>query len=303
MVTINACGHPSGSDGSDLAGAEVPSQTSLYSGRLLFETSQSAAELSALKTTFLQTTPITKSDPRNDQYYNVNTVRGLNYQPNSPIVHPYHRITAIAPLAVALPDSFRWNIPQDIRNQISQHNVDVLDILFTPQEEIRQADDSLKAAYWMFPNRPDLDKIKGAPPEYQKTILLGLFDSDHPIDKQVVTGQLKSFGVSLHEEADIRLRPNGRISPDTGHINTAAAPTGSFSFYSLAIFKEQRRAAVTLHWMLTKNDKNRLVALLEATQKNGAINHLEALIQAMNDPTSPFHGTSMMEKLMDLTKP
>jgi hypothetical protein len=195
---------------------------------------------------------------------------------------------------MVLPEAFRWNIPQNIRDQISQHDVDTLDILFTPQEEIRAADDSLKAAYWMFPSRPPLNHIRGAPSEYQKTILLGLFNSDYPIDGQVVTNQLRSFSVSLHDM---------RVSPDTGHINTAAAPPGSFSFYSIAIFEEQRRAAVTLHWMLTRKDRKALVGLLSATQAAGAVNNVEALIQAMNDPSTPFHGTSMMKKLNDLLTP
>lgn len=256
------------------------------SGQFLFKTDQSPAELSALKTSFLLNSKVEKS--AGIDRYSVNAERGPSQQPKSPIVHSYHAVSVLAPLVLTLPKQFRWNIPEDIRAQISRHNIDHLDILFTPQVEVRDADASLKPAYWMFPNRPKLDDIKGSPAEYNKTALMALFHADHNIDDQVISGQLRPFEVQLHD---------GKVSPDTGHIKTASAPAGSFSFYSLVIFEEQRRAVVTLHWMLTNAHKDDLIVMLAEG------NSLQETIDALGAPASVFHGTSMMKKLQDLLKP
>ena len=259
------------------------------SGFLLFQNPPEPEDLSRLKVEFKQSAAIQQNAPGRP-YYEINTTRGHGQLPNSPIVHTYHLVGVLSPLVMALPEAFRWNIPQSIRNEIIRREIQNLDILFTPQQEVRGNDVSLKAAYWMFPNRPALAQIHGAPPQFQKTVQLGIFEPDHPIGDQVQVDRLQTFEVSLHD---------GRVSPNTGHLNLEQTPEGSFSFYSLAFFQEQKRAAVTLHWILTQEDRETLTRLIAETiaSENST---LEGLAHRLNEPTSPFYETSPLRKLNDL---
>lgn len=259
-------------------------------GEQLFELRYSQAQLADLKRNFLNSTQVI--DPARINRFTVNTIRGPARQPNTPIVHTYHGVNALAPVVVSFPEYFIWNLPEEIKNQIKQLEVNHLDLFFTPQEEVRAPDASLKAAYWMFPHRPPLDLIHGAPPDLQGKVALRLFDSDYRIDNQVVSDHLNKFDVSLHD---------GLVSPDTGHINTLAAPHESFSFYSLAFFEDQKRAAVTLHWMMTRPDREELVNILRAIAGHPTQNTFHDLLIRLDQPLSPFHGKPMMRKLLDLS--
>ena len=258
-------------------------------GRLLFLTDQDAGALTASKQHFLQTTLLVKAPgtPLGQHRYNINSTRSqVEFIPQSPIVHNYNGPGARVPIFVSLPREFRWNIPEAIREQISRENIDQLDILFTPQLENRQRDASLKSQFWMFPLLPSIDGIVGAPPEYQKTVFQGIYDSDHPIDDQVRSGELHPFAMSLHD---------GRVSPDTGHLNVTGV-TGSFAFYSLVVF--ERRAAVTLHWILPFAVLCNLDNLLVAQENRS----FEDVLTALNAHAS-FQGSPMLRKLNALVNP
>lgn len=269
--------------------SDNPKTSPLPLGEQLFKLGHSQSELATLKRNFLNITRVT--DPARVDRFNVNTTRGPSQQPNTPIIHTYHGVNALAPVVVSFPDCFRLNIPLEIKEQIKQLEVNHLDIFFTPQEEVRQADASLKPAYWMFPNRPHLDRIHGSPSDLQGRVALRLFNSDYMIDNQVVSDRLTHFGVVLHD---------GLVSPDTGHLNILATPHESFSFYSLAVFEEQRRAAVTLHWMLTRPDREELVNILRAVEGHPTENTFDHLLNTLNQPIFPFYGKPMMRKLLDL---
>jgi hypothetical protein len=266
-------------------------------GSILFESDQSKSELTASKTAFLQTQPISQPNTGRPDF-NLNTVR-IHDQPQSPVVHSYGIVSASVPLSASFPKVFRLNIPKTIRDEITRYNITSLDILFTPQLEAkdlagRAPDSSLKAQWWMFPNRPSLNSIVGAPPQFQKTIQLGIFDSDYPIDDQVKSNQLLPFRVSLHD---------GLVSPDTGHLNVMSIPEKSFSFYSLAFYPEKNRAAVTLHWILTNTDRDQLVDALVKTQNGLIPNHLDSLMHELDVPGGSFYNTNLLNKLKELTRP
>jgi hypothetical protein len=195
-----------------------------------------------------------------------------------------------APLTLALPPSFRWNIPQSLREQISRLEIDQLDIFFTPQEENRDHDASLKPWTWMFPNHTHLDSITGAPPELHKPVHLGVFESDYNISHQVAINQIQLFDVFLHDQL---------VSPNTGHLNTQSTPEGSQSFFSLAVFGEQRRAAVTLHWLLTEVDRHNFEDLLMARHQDAEDRSLSALLDDLN-ASRHFQGTQILERLNTL---
>lgn len=312
LAVNNACNkasHNSQPPNSQSSGAPQPNPlASPRAGYYLFETHLSSAEVANQKRDFLDHVHFVNEARGTDAYgrprvqFTLQQVgdptaprlmRGEYGYPNTPIVHTYHSVGTTAPLVVRFSDSFRWNLPDQIIDTVSQYDVDGLDIFFTPQTRanLNSADVSLKAGYWMFPNRPRLDEIIGSPPEYNKTVLLGLHDADHNIDHHVVSNQLHPFQVILHD---------GLVSPNTGHIAFLGVPAGSFSFYSIAVFEEQRRAAVTLHWILSQVDLDGLSQHLRQVAAAG--NHLQVLIDALNADGN-FQGTPMLQKLINLARP
>lgn len=233
--------------------------------------------------------------------YSVNSERGPQGLPKTPVVHSYHNLGVSAPLVVKFSPDFFQNIPEPIQSQLNQYALEELDLFFTPQLAVRTEDASLKPAFWMYPNRPEMDQVVGSPPEFNKRVRLGLHDSDYDINSNHINEHGANVGVVADELRLFHcLMHHGRISPDTGHLNIQSTPNVSFSFYSLAVFEEQRRAAVTLHWMLTPEDRDRLVQDLQVVSGSDA-NHLNGLIERLSDQGHPFHGTPMLQKLQNLT--
>lgn len=70
-----------------------------------------------------------------------------------------------------------------IDEAIRRYLVTELDIFFTPQNLVTESDASLKPAFWIFKDRPNLDQTVGSQPKYLKSVLLGIFNSDIDISK------------------------------------------------------------------------------------------------------------------------
>ncbi len=94
-------------------------------GAQLFQYSQSDAALAQMRVAFLQNTQVVQPT-RSVERYNVNTVRGPMYQANSPMVHTYHGVNSLVPVAVSLPQEFRYNIPEAIQDIIRSHDVTII---------------------------------------------------------------------------------------------------------------------------------------------------------------------------------
>ncbi len=157
---------------------------------------------------------------------------------------------------------------------------------------------SLKAWPWMFEstlrknNITNLNDIKGSPNELKKQVQLGIFGlplskpslpnkgeeeeledssikkqsegksstkkkpfpgggggdkfiSNHNNDGEI----LQSFRVNLH---------GGRVSPNNAHVSIQEFNDVSISFYSICYFREEKRCAITLHWLLTPKNYSQL---------------------------------------------
>lgn len=219
------------------------------SGARLFYTNQTAAQIGLEKTNFLTSAAsfiieIVPNPGRPARYYNINFTRGVDYSAAVPVVHTYGTVRGDVLLAVKFPDAFRFNSHQTIRSMMTYYDIDHLDLFFTiDRPSLVSADPSLKPAYWMFQTIPGgILNVAGSPTQYQANVEMAIHDSDINIDDQVVTDQLRSFGVHLHDYL---------VSPNTGHLNIVP---DTFSFYSIVIFERERRAAVTLHWNLSNAD-------------------------------------------------
>jgi hypothetical protein len=128
---------------------------------------------------------------------------------------------------------------------------------------------SLKPAFWVYGGMPDLNTVTGT--HYAEPMPMAIFEPSAPIEDEVKVNQLVTFPISIHD---------GLISGDVGHLNLEAKHLNA-SFWSLVISPRQKRAAVTLHWLL---DQASYQAFLQILQTSGN-DRLEKLILALeNDP-------------------
>jgi hypothetical protein len=305
ILVLTACGKSSGQQQSVPQSSPTPSVSSVpFMRRNLFESQLTAQERAQNRREFLTSQYLLNEGAAQGLFrYSINSERGPQGLPKTPVVHSYHILAVSAPLVVKFSSDFFQNIPEPIQSQLNQYALEELDLFFTPQLAVRTEDASLKPAFWMYPNRPEMDEVVGSPPEFDKRVLLGLHASDYDINSNhinergvnvgVVADELRLFHCFMH---------HGRISPDTGYLNIHSIPDHnvSFSFYSIAVFEEQRRAAVTLHWMLTPEDRDALVQDLQVVSGSDA-NHLNRLIERLSGQDHPFHGTPMLQKLQNLT--
>lgn len=267
-------------------------------GRLLFTTNKNPQQLANEKSAFLNQ-PILQQTGRPRYFLGV-TPRADN-NPRSPILHTYQNVGGTAPLEVAFPEAFRWNIPKAIRDVISKSSATRLDILFVPQLGVfDQA--CLKPENWLHDVR--LDTVNGSPPELHQHVQMAVFEPDYPIGNQIKEGDLHTFSSHLHD---------GLVSPDTGYLSFTNAPTPNrrtVAFWSLVIANQGDRAVVTLHWNLEPaTDLEKLRTDLATNQAahgtlNGLMNLLEAPSAApLAGAPATFDNPGLMRKLRALTRP
>lgn len=234
----------------------------LFPGQRVFELNKTPAEIAQAKRDFLLTRLATR-DPINGTFnYNatrntyevdspVPRARNIRF-PTSPIVDDYSFFSTPAekfPLSVRFPREFLLNIPEKIRQVVIRYDIDTLDLYFTPQSNSALSQVTMiKPHFWAHPNIGHVRSIRGAP--FAQDLLVGIFDADRPIDHQVSSKNLLSFNFSVHEDA----RPTGSgISPNTAQLKFDEFASEFSSFWSLVVNVKERKAVVTLHWIITDN--------------------------------------------------
>lgn len=170
-------------------------------------------------------------------------------------------------IAIRLDNRLLNNVPDKIKTELKKEAAGYDKELFFVIEEAPSTDIpqgcKLQALDWAFAKNENLYSLPNNV-DMKRDLLMMLSGSD-PYDLQLdVNEQLKTFAVHLHPQNGAPAR-----SPDNAHI--LCKKNQEASFFSLIIDKKQRRAAVTLHWLVTKNDMNQL---LEAFYKIKNLNDI-----------------------------
>jgi hypothetical protein len=219
----------------------------------------SNSEFNAEKSAFLKT-PC--SDDKNakckldgNMRFNVKNTAMWNLQnyPIAPFVADYGEVsnTDII-IAVKFPRSFISNVPRNIRNHIANFDIKDIEIFFIVQAPTKIGSHAfgtkdqqgigitqLWANLWADPDAPMMfDDWR-----FDRKLLMGIFDADKKIEYQLKNNALNYFSVINH---------GNKISPSTAKIKVDAFK--QLSFWSLVIDKQEKRAAITLHWLF--NDSN-----------------------------------------------
>lgn len=243
------------------------------SGKLLFEEKKSPSELLRDKTAFFSTRiemPLPGLYSLNNRYVNYRN------QPYSPAFFGYVSDTDGVTFTAKISNDFRNNLPRAIIDEISKHDVDELDIFFAPQKYDGKG---FKPHCWAAKNPP-------ATPfgayTHGSELLVAIYDADYPIDRDIKTGRLTRFSFTIHADTLSPVQPELAIrAPGGGEL---------LSFWSLALFPAEKRAAVTLHLILSAAE-NGIITGAAATLPTleDFANHLNA------NPL--FHGSAWMRKL------
>jgi hypothetical protein len=246
-------------------------------GPLLFKTTKDAATLAADKAQFLTNVFAKKDDGRyalNNRYV---AYRNL---PFSPIIFGYVASGGEVSFTAKLNDDFRNNIPQKIIDKISEYDVDSLDLFFTPQKYDGKG---FKPHSWAAD--PPAPGFVGS--IYDRNLEVAVFDSDSRIDKDIKSEKMTSWNFSVHD---------GTLSPQQPELNI----TGSMpiSFWSLVVDPVDKKAAVTLHWLLFEEEKDAITNAIKDDHPQASMDKLIKKLELM----PKFAGTPMMKKLKDFVR-
>jgi hypothetical protein len=133
------------------------------------------------------------------------------------------------------------------------------------------------------------------------SLLMGIYDSDHPIALDVPSDQVVAQEVSIHPAAD----GTTLYSPNNARLNLNQSML-DMSFWSLVIDQQGKRAVVTLHWLLNPASHLRLIGYLNVMAPSvpsvfgpPATNHLDHLVGLL-DLDLQFQGHPMLQKLQNL---
>ncbi len=237
--------------------------------------------------------------PRPVGRFNYNLERNEDDMPLAPVVHPYVSVTPQVVLAAKFPISFFYNLPQEIQRQVPSLSIDALDIFFIPQEivpyDFIAGSISLKAGYWAYPEMPFLDTIVGN--AFNQNVRMALYHPDHsqiiypdPTNRYAVReAQLRTFNIYIHD---------GAVSPNTGHLNLTEDMLNT-SFWSLVVSDQQRRAAVTLHWLLGRDQYRELSQNIGELRDDYQMSTLETNMRLFRNP---LFTDAMMQKLRSLVE-
>ena len=224
--------------------------------------------------------------------------------------HEYAPVFPSEPIqAIQFPREFYQNIPAEIRETVSQYDVQELDLFLIIQRGafFRHSENvSLKAHVWAHPHLGTF-----FPGEvFDRNLLMGIFLPDHDLSREVPIHGLSPFRVYLHDS---------RFSPNTARIRFHDE---SLSFWSVIIDEVTRRAAVTLHLLLQEDhvvvqhphvrsgqEYTNLMFYFNrhARDRSGQSSHVNETLNGMmnrlrTDGASLFHGTPLMEKLESLLR-
>ena len=170
--------------------------------------------------------------------YTLNSQRSRYFdRPSCPVFHSYHG-GAIYPFYAEIPGGFYGNLPEDIRLELARHDINNVTLYFSIQQSSNYDDMLLRPHYWV--HEMPGNEFQGD--SFKRELLMGLYDWTENIQsrnkKAVTVGGIKSLRVRSHD---------GRISP-----NNAQSKGKNFAVagYSVVIDPFEKKAAVTLHWML-----------------------------------------------------
>ncbi|WP_186648910.1 hypothetical protein [Fluviispira vulneris] len=214
----------------------------------LFELALTPQELAERKRRFLETNSLIHPRGLQSRFNNFNDTE-LNQGSTcpSPRIATYDYPNAGQEVyCLKLPKEFRNNIPIEIKQEIISHDLNSLDLYFIAQHKHQTYDaprvDVLRVHNWVYPYIPST--YSGS--IFNRDILMTVYsNSNISLSNQILEKKLIPFNVNIHDNL---------ISPDNAHTAIAAAPHINFSFYSLVIDAQTKRAVVTLHWMIEPSD-------------------------------------------------
>lgn len=211
----------------------------------------------------------------------------------SPRMGTYHEPASVTEAyCLKIPSEFSNNIPVAIKDEIMKHDIESLDIYFIAQSKNavngkEQKVNALKAHYWAYPipifwftgeifNRNMLMTFYN----YNENIKFNTErdvedeekDEEKKINKYLEENNLSSFTVSIHDYL---------LSPETSYLSISGASNHNFSFYSLIINEQDKKAVVTLHWLMEQDD-----FLNDEKLNHNHANSLEALNASFQADTS-----------------
>lgn len=278
-----------------------PQQNSPHekSGAKLFKSNRTNLELRQDRIRFLNNTFIQSNIT--DRYFLNTKYTVYRNQPLSPAIFGYTASTDQVLFTVAFPDSFRVNLPEAIKAEISRHDIDHLDLFFTPQS---YDGEGFKPHCWAAGDK--LRAIPFAGTIYEGTLLVGVFESDQNIDRDILSGQVLPFGFSIHDNT---------LSPERPKLRIGAPPTHHpyVSFWSLVIDPAEKKAAATLHW-IGDNDLNNEIRRILNAHHNRVLGNYGTLLAVIVDLNNFRHdkgtsvgfdllqNSSLMEKLERLIR-
>ena len=222
--------------------------------------------------------------------------------PASPIVHTYNWEAVPIDFSARFPESFARNLPADIQDVlIEDPEVDEVEIFFTPQFNIRDyvadrlGDSALKAHYWLVEQTPA--NFGGL---YNQDHWMMIFDPDYNIDRHLNAGDWTHVNVNIHDQT---YSPPGDRG---GGLNFRYAIQGGgredvqpVSFWSVVIDHLNRRAAVTLHWILPNQDQTVRDGFVQALNQSAGRPQFGAVVQQWSNIPA-FAGSPMIRKLQQL---
>ena len=240
----------------------------------LFFNKKSTQEIEEEKTSFFQI-PFTKQGTR----WGLNNSRSLlGSKPNAPLFHSYHG-GALVPFHIKFLEVFRDNIPESIKKEIYKYDINDLGLFFVTQERGNSSELLLRAHHWVDPNMPN--HFTGS--RFNSSLFMGLFEWSESIEKDVKDNQLNSFNVSIHDS---------RLSPKNAKIDMKQ--NQRYFGWTLIIDQEEKKAAITLHWVFLDLD--------EAVSFNNLISNGETLESLIMKLESDIRFSDLLPSLENLMK-
>ncbi|MGY3805281.1 hypothetical protein ACWNT8_14550 [Pigmentibacter ruber] len=216
----------------------------------LFELGISESELLTRKNLFLNSPILSKIPSFNDKIINIDAKRlNTGKRCPTPRIALYHSPNGGSDIyCLELSKEFRNNIPDKIKQEIISKDLKNLDLFIFVQTKMDSINphaiplDVLRVHNWAYPNIPD---VYGS--LFNRDLYISVYSITKkiPLSKHIQEDKLIPFNVNLHDNL---------ISPDNAHMGLANAPNINFAFYSLVIDTIEKRAIVTLHWLIKPED-------------------------------------------------
>ena len=169
--------------------------------------------------------------------------------PKTTVLRSYNGSGYLGLMHAKLDNAFENRLPPAIIKELQKHDLyqkNAVDLFFAAQANWFKKDDYVRLLphNWADPDMPQIfpgDRL-------HRDFLAGLYEAPETLAAEVPVGSLAPLEVWVHLSA---------FSPKVGQINIE--PNKTYAFYSLVIGEvdpsREKRANVTLHWLLDKKDK------------------------------------------------